>query len=144
MDQVAFHEGTQRRPLVDSVGLLLEFFEARGDSVVEGCYGDIAEAIAQQIDLFIFLNPGIETCLRHCAQRPWEPDKFESPEAQEAMRESLLEWVASYDERADEYGLRSHRKVFDAFPGHKRELKDPADYRASVLALLASATGPES
>ena len=67
------------------------------------------------------MNPGVEACVAHCHQRPWEPEKFASPEAQDAMLKQLVLWVKEYETRDDEYGLKRHRKIFEEFKGAKRE-----------------------
>ena len=55
-------------------------------------------------------------------RRPWEPPKYESPEAQEAMLANLLAWVESYYTRDDQWSLRYHRRLFEAYTGKKAEL----------------------
>lgn len=136
LDAVAFVDGTpERRPLADSVAELARFADAHDAWVVEGCFGDLAEAALARADGLLFLNPGVEACLAHCRARPWERDKFPTRQAQDALLAGLLDWVARYDERDDEYGLRRHRAVFDAFAGPKRELTDPARYDADAASL---------
>ena len=75
-----------------------------------------------------FLNPGVEVCVNHCWQRPWEPEKFSSPAEQQAMLNSLIEWVKDYEHRTDEFGLQKHREIFTAFTGKKHEYRSLADY----------------
>ena len=98
------------------------------DWVIEGCYADIIQALLPHCDQLLFLNPGVAACLAHCRQRPWEPEKFASAEAQAEHLPVLLDWVASYPQRTDEYGLAAHRAVFSAFGGPKQELRLPAHY----------------
>lgn len=69
----------------------------------------------------IFLNPGLEVCLRHNRARPWEPHKYRSKEEQDAMLETLQEWVKEYYERNDPWSYRAHRRIFDSFEGRKTE-----------------------
>lgn len=131
LDEVAFAEGPQRRPLAESVAAVRQFI-ARNDSwVIEGCYADIIEAILADCDELIFLDPGVEACVAHCRARPWEPEKFSSRQEQDAHLETLIEWVRSYEVRADEYGRRAHQALYDAFAGYKREFKDPCQYQAT-------------
>ncbi|MEQ8484844.1 MAG: hypothetical protein RIB46_10820 [Pseudomonadales bacterium] len=121
LDAIAFIDGPERRPLADSVAEIERFIGRHPGWVVEGCYGDLIEAALAHGDRLIFLNPGVEACVRHCRQRPWEPDKFETPEAQQAMLEPLIDWVRGYETRDDEFGLLRHRTIFEAFCGDKRE-----------------------
>ncbi len=129
LDEVAFAQGAERRPLAGSVAAAEAFIAANPSWIIEGCYADITEALLPRCERLIFLNPGVEACLRHCRQRPWEPDKYASREEQDSHLAFLLEWVQQYESRTDEYGLKRHRAVFDAFQGDKRELRDPDHYR---------------
>lgn len=128
LDEVAFSGGIERRPLEDSIADVRQFIAQHDSWIIEGCYADIIEAVLDQCDELVFLNPGIEACVRHCHARPWEPEKFASKEEQNQNLENLVEWVRSYDSRTDEYGLQRHRALFDAFRGNKRELTDPDQY----------------
>jgi hypothetical protein len=67
----------------------------------------------------------------HCHRRPWEPEKFSSAEEQNAMLDQLIQWVREYDSRDDEFGLKRHRRIFDSFPGRKREYNSIASYAES-------------
>jgi len=74
------------------------------------------------------LNPGVEVCVARCRSRPWEPEKFSSHQEQDANLENLLQWVRTYEDRTDEYGLSRHRELYERFQGKKREFSDPSDY----------------
>lgn len=128
LDEVAFASGVDRRPLADSIAAVQRFIAGNAHWIVEGCYADIIEAILPACDEFIFLNPGVEACIAHCHARPWEPEKFSSSQAQDDHLNNLIAWVRTYETRTDEYGLRRHRALFDAFPGRKHELTDPGQY----------------
>ena len=93
--------------------------------VVEGCYADILRGLAQDAQLLVFLNPGVEACVRHCSARPFEAHKYDSPEAQDANLAMLIEWVRGYATREGPMSLAGHRALFDAFEGEKQELTDP-------------------
>lgn len=88
---------------------------------IEGCYGELVEAASKHCTEMIFLNPGLEVCLRHNRARPWEPHKYRSKEEQDAMLETLQEWVKEYYERNDPWSYRAHRRIFDSFEGRKTE-----------------------
>ena len=83
-----------------------------------------------ECDELIFLNPGTDICIAHCRVRHWEPEKFSSKEEQDEHLENLIEWVAAYETRSDEYGLQRHRALYEAFQGKKRELKRPSEYES--------------
>lgn len=129
LDQIAWNEGPERKPLEESLELLREFIEEHDQWIIEGCYGDLIEAALLHCTELRFLNPGVETCIQHCRKRPWEPEKFETPEAQQAMLDDLIAWAREYETRDDEYGLKRHRKIFDEFVGSKIEFTDAKGYR---------------
>ncbi len=140
LDELAFAGGTDRRPLQDSVADVRCFIDAHDSWILEGCYADIIEPFLSECEALIFLNPGIEICVRHCRARPWEPQKFSSPGEQDANLKNLIGWVRGYETRDDEYGLRRHRAIYDAFRRRKHELTHPGQYESALAALA----GPES
>ncbi len=110
------------RPL-DAVRTDLEaFVEAHPRWVVEGCYGELVEALLGRCTELVFLNPGLEACLANNRRRPWEPHKYATPEAQDAMLAGLQAWVAAYYTRDGGWSYQAHRRLFDAFQGPKREV----------------------
>lgn len=100
---------------------LRAFLDEHAEWVIEGCYGELVEAASTHCTELVFLNPGLDTCLEHNRQRPWEPHKYVSKAAQDAMLENLQAWVAGYYEREDQWSYAAHRRIFDAFTGRKRE-----------------------
>jgi len=129
LDAVAFVDGSaERRPVADSVADALAFVRAHPSWIVEGCYADLLAPLLPHCDELIFLDPGVEACVAHCRARPWEPDKYASPEEQDRNLALLLDWVRSYETRTDEYGRAAHRALFDGFDGTKRVFTDPAEY----------------
>ncbi|MCA1772773.1 MAG: shikimate kinase [Halomonas sp.] len=131
LDEVAFCGGTQRRSLQDSIDDVRLFIANHESWIIEGCYADIIEPILGECDELIFLNPGVDVCIAHCRERPWEPEKFDSKEAQDKNLENLIEWVAAYDTRSDDYGLRRHRVLYEAFKGSKREFNHTREYKSA-------------
>lgn len=101
------------------------FIAAHPRWVIEGCYGELIEAAAPASTQLLFLNPGMETCIANNRQRPWEPHKYASAEAQDAMLDNLQAWVEGYYSRDDAWSLAAHRRVFDRHPGSKREAATP-------------------
>lgn len=118
---------------------VLAFCSTHARWVVEGCYAHLVEAALQFRPLLIFLNPGLATCAAHCLNRPWEPHKYPSKQAQDANLRFLLSWIAEYDRRDGPMSLSAHRAVFDNYPGRRVELRrvpqlEPPE--AEVLAWL--------
>lgn len=110
----------------DAIDGDLRRFIARHPSwVIEGCYGELIESAAPHCSEMVFLNPGLEACLANNRRRPWEPHKYASKAAQDAMLAPLLDWVRSYYARDDAWSYARHRRVFDGFGGTKRELMSP-------------------
>ncbi|MCH7854424.1 MAG: shikimate kinase [Proteobacteria bacterium] len=112
---------TSRRPIADSLQDLESFMAANGTWVIEGCYSSLLGAAIRQCSQLRFLNPGADQCVENCRARPWEPHKYESPEEQDKNLAMLIEWVRSYDSRADEFSLQAHRQLYDSFDGVKIE-----------------------
>lgn len=121
LDRIAWNEGIDRKPLEASLRELHLFINSSDRWILEGCYGDLVEAALPYCTELRFLNPGIEVCVEHCQRRPWEPEKFSSPQEQQAMLSGLIAWVREYETRDDEYGLKRHRQIFDDFAGAKKE-----------------------
>src|SRR5690606_1506219 len=124
LGEIAWQAGVQRRPPAESRDALLAFIGPHEQRPIEGCYGDLVENALPHCEDPIFLNPGVDACVPHCPQRPWGPSQCASAQEQQAALAGLLEWVKTYETRADEYGLARHRQIYDGFPGRKRELRD--------------------
>lgn len=132
LDEVAFGEGPQRRPLHDSIADARNFIAAHEHWIIEGCYADIIEPLLAECEVLVFLNPGVDACIAHCRARPWEPEKFSTKEKQDENLDNLIAWVSSYETRSDEYGLPRHRALYEAFHGKKREFKHPSEYESAI------------
>lgn len=110
---------------------LQAFIQHEPHWVIEGCYAEWIEAALPHCQELWFLNPGLEICLAHNLQRPWEPHKYASPEAQNSMLAALQEWVRGYYSRQDAWSYHAHRQLFDGYAGGKREWQRIADYPSS-------------
>lgn len=121
LDAIAWAEPGTRLPLAESVAALDAFARAHPAWVAEGSYASLARAALPYCTEVRFLNPGVDACVANCRARPWEPEKYASPEEQDERLAFLLDWVREYPSRADEYGLAQHRAVFREFDGIKRE-----------------------
>lgn len=128
LDEIAWEEGAERKPLEESILALRKFLADHDQWIIEGCYSDLVEVALPFCEELRFLNPGIHTCVEHCLKRPWEPEKFPSAEAQKEMLVNLIAWVREYETRTDEYGLQRHRQIFDGFSGRKKEYKSIDEY----------------
>ena len=111
----------QRLPLAVSRARIEAFLAEHSAWVVEGCYTDLLEIAAARATEMVFLNPGVAVCQANARARPWEPHKYATPEAQDANLPMLLEWIAAYETRDDEFSLAAHRRLCDGFAGSKVE-----------------------
>ena len=127
LDSIVWEPGNdavQRTP--DTIaGLLNDFIAAHEHWVIEGCYGELVELASSYCTELIFLNPGREACVANNLRRPWEPHKYPTKEAQDAMLSQLQEWVAAYYTREDPGSYAAHRRIFDAFEGRRSERTMP-------------------
>ena len=110
-----------RRAFSESRLEILNFTDSAEDWVVEGCYADLLEVAIAQATEIVFLNPGSDVCVGNAKNRPWEPHKYASPEAQNANLAMLVEWIRQYEQRSDEFSYLAHRRLFEGFIGPKRE-----------------------
>ena len=108
---------------------LAAFVRAHERWVIEGCDGDLASAALPAATELLFLNPGCDACLANNRRRPWEPHKYASAAAQDAMLAPLLAWVAGYYTRGaeDPRSYAFHRQLFDGHAGSKREITQAVD-----------------
>ena len=125
LDSVAWMPAAEptRRPIAESKAKILKFTQSNDCWVVEGCYADLLEFALQHATEVVFLNPGVDVCVANAKARPWEPHKYESPAAQDANLEMLIDWIKQYDQREDEFSYAAHRRLFDSFQGSKREFR---------------------
>lgn len=109
----------QRRSLKESKLAILNFIKENKGWVIEGCYSDLIQISLQYSNELIFMNLTIEKCILNAKNRPWEPHKYESKEAQDANLEMLIEWISSYNDRADTFSKAAHKKLFNQYEGVK-------------------------
>ena len=128
LDDIAWEVAAARKLLRDSLVALERFITNHDQWVIEGCYGDLVEAALPYCTELRFLNPGVDVCIQHCRQRPWESSKFSSFEEQQHYLEPLIKWVQEYETRNDEFGLKRHREIFNQFNGSKREYIKAVSY----------------
>jgi len=110
------------RPDAEIVEAVSTFVQANPSWIIEGCYGKWMEHLLPQCTDIIFCNPPEEVCLANCRARPWEPNKFKTKQEQDRWLPALLDWVRAYYTRDGDLSLATHRRLFDAFDGAKREI----------------------
>lgn len=114
----------RRKDLKASAKLIEDFIQANECWVIEGCYADLLELVAEQAEEIIFMNLSVEQCQANARARPWEPHKYPSREAQDANLAMLLDWIAEYPERDDVFSLQAHQAFYDRFKGQKQMILD--------------------
>jgi adenylate kinase family enzyme len=109
----------KRAPLAQSNRQIQAFTQANKNWVIEGCYADLLELVAEQASEIIFMNLGVQMCVENAKNRPWEPHKYESKAAQDKNLEMLIDWIKQYDQRDDEFSQIAHQRFYDGFAGKK-------------------------
>ncbi len=110
----------QRQALSESAKVIEQFVKEHSSWVIEGCYADLLELVLHHAEEVVFLNLPIELCIENAKQRPWEPHKYETKEAQDANLDMLIDWIKQYDVRSDTFSKAAHQALFDSFSGSKR------------------------
>ncbi len=109
----------ERRRLDESKKEINTFVRHNAGWVIEGCYADLLELVTQSANEIISMNLPVDACIANARKRPWEPHKYESPEAQNINLEMLIKWIMQYTERNDACSEIAHRKLYDNFKGKK-------------------------
>ena len=110
----------ERKPLKDSERGILSFIESNDNWVIEGCYSDLLEIAAPFSNEIIYMNLPIEICIENAKNRPWEPHKYESKEAQDKNLEMLINWISQYSVRDDTFSAVAHTELYEHYSGNKR------------------------
>tara|TARA_R110000764_G_scaffold118565_1_gene206113 strand:+ start:495 stop:1079 length:585 start_codon:yes stop_codon:yes gene_type:complete len=134
LDTVAWlpTETPERAAIIDSMCSVNAFIDTQYNWVIEGCYGDLLENVLGQASLLIFTDLPVGACIENARNRPWEPHKYSSEEAQNANLSMLVDWISQYYIRTDTFSYAAHNTLFNAYQGAKKRIyKNPAD-----LALL--------
>ena len=69
-----------------------------------------------------FLDLPIEVCIKNAGQRPWEPHKYPSKQAQDQNLEMLTNWIKDYDTRTDSFSKKAHQTLYESFEGKKTRI----------------------
>ena len=112
----------ERRPVDQAYEEIQRFVKEQPGWVVEGCYADLLELLKPFATEAIFMNLPIHLCQKNARNRPWEPHKYKSREAQDSNLPMLLDWIAGYASRDDALSYKAHRALYDSFPGKKTEI----------------------
>lgn len=111
---------TQRAPLSDSLQAIERFMAQHTAWVIEGCYADLLRLVSPHANSATFMNLSIAACQDNARRRPWEPHKYSSQAAQDANLSMLLDWIADYPNRTDEFSYQAHQALYDDFEGDKQ------------------------
>lgn len=109
----------QRMSIEESRERIQEFIAGHESWVVEGCYTDLLELLKHEASEVVFMDLSIEQCIANARNRPWEPHKYESKEAQDANLDMLINWIKDYRVRSDTFSYESHRRFYASFQGKK-------------------------
>lgn len=121
LDTLAWQATTppKRRPLDESNKDIQNFIHSYGNWVIEGCYTDLLEKALPFASEIIFMNLPISACILNAKNRPWEPHKYASKEAQNANLNMLINWISQYKQRNDTFSEQSHHALYESFNGKK-------------------------
>lgn len=126
LDTIAWQANSgvpQRKPLPDATSELDVFCLEHTSWVMEGCYADLLSHVAPEAELAIYLNLSAELCQENAQNRPWEPHKYPTKEAQDANLAMLLDWIADYETREDDsFSRAAHERLWKGFQGQKVEV----------------------
>jgi adenylate kinase family enzyme len=121
LDTIAWKasETPERQTILESSKSINDFLIAQHNWVIEGCYADLLAIVTPKADQVIFLNLPVSACVANAKNRPWEPHKYKSKEAQDENLDMLIDWVSQYTSRNDTFSKVAHEKLFEEFQGKK-------------------------
>ncbi|MCP4325043.1 MAG: shikimate kinase [Alteromonadales bacterium] len=109
-----------RTSLDDSRKAIEQFIQQHTSWVIEGCYTDLltmVEAVSSEV---IFMNLPVTQCIANAKNRPWEPHKYDSKEAQDANLAMLIEWISQYESREDTFSKNAHTEFYQNYSASKK------------------------
>ncbi len=112
-----------RRNLQKSAAEIAAFISNNDNWVIEGCYSDLIEFALSSSTEIIFINLPVSLCCENAKQRPWEPHKYPTKEAQDKNLTMLLDWIAQYPGRKDTFSQTAHRNLYESYQGKKQQIK---------------------
>jgi len=108
-----------RKPLKESQQEISEFINNNDSWVVEGCYSDLINFAISHSTEIIYMNPGVDRCIENAKNRPWEPHKYASKQAQDENLEMLVNWIKQYPTRTDTFSKIAHETLYSNYEGKK-------------------------
>ena len=118
LDAVAFSDQADtRRPVEASVELLTATLGFDARPVIEGCYADLVQALADADDHLVWLDLPVAACIDNARARPWEPHKWPNADAQDAFLPRLIAFIEGYPTDPAPTGRPAHAQLFSDFPG---------------------------
>jgi adenylate kinase family enzyme len=109
----------ERKPINESEIEISAFINSNSGWVIEGCYSDLLEIALPFSNEIIFMNLPVESCIENAKNRPWEPHKYESKEAQDKNLDMLVNWISQYSKRDDTFSESSHNQLYENYSGKK-------------------------
>ena len=121
LDTVAWADTVppERLTIIESSKRIARFLSLNSRWVIEGCYADLLELLLPHVKQVVYLNLPIASCIENANNRPWEPHKYQSKEAQDANLAMLIEWIAQYEKREDSFSHYAHMNLYKSFTGEK-------------------------
>lgn len=119
VDTLAFDESGNRLPVEDTRKAITDFLSQHQGWVVEGCLADLLGEALDRSDECIFMDPGVEVCKDNCKDAPTEVLRYTGTSLTLEDLTGLLEFVAAYEKRSDDFSHSAHKALFDAYEGEK-------------------------
>lgn len=118
----------QRKPLAESAAQITNFTEQHQNWLIEGCYSDLIEGVLPAATEIIFMNLSVAACVENAKNRPWEPHKYPSKQAQDENLTMLVDWIEQYSVRDDAFSAKAHQTIYANYPGKKTMITENGEY----------------
>jgi adenylate kinase family enzyme len=109
----------ERKSINESESDITRFINLNKGWVIEGCYSDLLKVALPFSSEIVFMNVPVELCIENARNRPWEPHKYESKEAQDNNLEMLVSWISQYSKREDTFSEAEHKRLYEQYSGKK-------------------------
>lgn len=109
-----------RKPLEESRSEIQSFMNSNESWVIEGCYTDLLGFSLEDSTEIVFTNLPTDACIENAKNRPWEPHKYVSKEAQDQNLGMLVDWITDYDKREDTFSRKSHVELYEGYSKGKK------------------------
>lgn len=118
----------ERSSLECSSEAIEQFISSHSSWVIEGCYADLLSLVLSNATEIIYMDLPVSLCVENARNRPWEPHKYESKEAQDSNLDMLIRWIEDYASRNDEFSASAHQALFSEYAGKKTRYTENRDY----------------